>query len=752
MKTSLIALALVSAVVLISPVSALAATNAGVKPGNFWYSFDIAFEKINLFFTFNSESKAKKALEYANERLAEAEAVTEDAEAVKTAITNYESNIAFAAEKSKDVGDKEKAEALLTSIADNTSKHQEILADVLAKVPDEAKEAIIKAIEVSRKGQEEAMQKIAELKGEVEKLKKEVAELKAKDEEREKQLNRPESESTSKPMPASIKPIIPQTSESITTPKPTTPAKVIEPKTTEPVVQPPVNTTQTPEPTPPPTTQTQSSVAIQISSVNITPSLTSAQIEWQTNILTSSKIFLSGGNISSNVFSSESGLSTRHIVNATGLTSGTTYSYEIEAVADDQVMKKQGSFTTKPDDLVLSLQVDKTSVQLTDWNYVKVTAQFTKNGKLVPVDVSFSAPDDSKTYKVIQNWPECGNIPFLIQLAGTTGGTCSSDAKVNFEYRPKSLGTHKIIATASGVNKSIDIQATEYVVIPYFVADISFDKETVANDGIDSIKVNITTKDSSGKILSNKSVQVKTYKTETLTSDQNGIINTTITTTETGGQHSLVVSADNRSYSKNYQVINVRKKISFGVLSAADFGNISAPAINEGLIMLIFDKSFSEIQNLKLKKVTFKLEGLTPDWITNIKFTKSEADDRHDVLPPVIIPSTYSFTSDGMVSLIPSAPIEMFYNDRLTIVADIKNNSDQKSGTGVKILEYAVIIYQDSFEFSGVVSGRTGIITPELTNYNYGPNALLTLPSRKTNWLVTNYCMSGNTIVTCFDQ
>ena len=105
-----------------------------------------------------------------------------------------------------------------------------------------------------------------------------------------------------------------------------------------------------------------------------------------------------------------------------------------------------------------------------------------------------------------------------------------------------------------------------------------------------------------------------------------------------------------------------------------------------------------------------------------------------------------------MVSLTPSAPIEVFYNDRLTIVADIKNNSDQKSGTGTKILEYAVIIYQDSFEFSGMVSGLIGVITPELTNYNYGPNALLTLPSRKTNWLVTNYCMSGNTIVTCFDQ
>jgi len=207
MKTFLITLALISAVVLISPASASAATNAGVKPGSFWYGFDLAFEKVNLFFTFNSENKVKKALKYADERLAEAEAVAENnnTDAVKTAITNYEGNIAFAAEKSKDVSDKEKAKALLTSIADNTSKHQEILADVLAKVPDEAKEAITKAIEVSRKEQEEAMKQIAELKGEVEQLKKEVDELKKKDEERQaaeiKKLKKEVEELKKKPAP-----------------------------------------------------------------------------------------------------------------------------------------------------------------------------------------------------------------------------------------------------------------------------------------------------------------------------------------------------------------------------------------------------------------------------------------------------------------------------------------------------------------------------------------------------------------------
>lgn len=165
-----------------SPVSASTKTKAGIKPGSFFYFFDTTFEKLSLFLTFNPEKKAQKALEYADERLAEVQAIAEEKnpDAVKTAIANYESNIALATEKSKEVKDKGQVENLLTLITDNTSKNQEILTSVLAKVPDEAKEAITRAIEASRKGQEEAMKQVAELKGEVEQLKKEVAELKKK--------------------------------------------------------------------------------------------------------------------------------------------------------------------------------------------------------------------------------------------------------------------------------------------------------------------------------------------------------------------------------------------------------------------------------------------------------------------------------------------------------------------------------------------------------------------------------------------
>src|SRR3989344_4593389 len=176
---------LVTAIVM--PVSALAQTEASAKPGTFFYFVDTTFEKVGLFFTFNSEKKARKALGYADKRLAEIELIdeTQKPDVLKSLIANYENNIALAIEKSKEVSDKEKSESLFTSISENTSKNQEVLSAVLIKVPEEAKEAIMQAIEVSKKNNEEATKQITELKEEVEELKTEIQSLKEELEKKE---------------------------------------------------------------------------------------------------------------------------------------------------------------------------------------------------------------------------------------------------------------------------------------------------------------------------------------------------------------------------------------------------------------------------------------------------------------------------------------------------------------------------------------------------------------------------------------
>ena len=81
---------------------------------------------------------------------------------------------------------------------------------------------------------------------------------------------------------------------------------------------------------------------LQIFNVQIFPSLTSIQFQWETSIPSNSKIFLSGNR----VFNSTTGLSTRHIAYATGLSNSLTYSYEIESISGNSVAKKQGFAST----------------------------------------------------------------------------------------------------------------------------------------------------------------------------------------------------------------------------------------------------------------------------------------------------------------------------------------------------------------------------------------------------------------------
>ena len=170
--------------ILMMPISVSAGPSAGITPNSPFYFLDTTFEKIGLIFTFGSEKKAEKALKYAGERLSEIEESINDnkPEDIKKATDNYEKNILLATEKSNEIEDETKAEELFKQISDSTLKHQGFLVVVLENVSDNAKESIIRAIEVSKKGYEEAS-------GAIVKLEEEVSELNTKIEELEKDVS-----------------------------------------------------------------------------------------------------------------------------------------------------------------------------------------------------------------------------------------------------------------------------------------------------------------------------------------------------------------------------------------------------------------------------------------------------------------------------------------------------------------------------------------------------------------------------------
>ena len=332
--------------------------SAGPKPGTFFYLVDTTFEKVGLFFTFNAEKKARKALGYADKRLAEIEAIdeTEKPEVLKKLIANYEDNIALAVEKSKKVTDKEKAEDLFTSIAENTSKNEEVLSAVLIKVPEEAKEAIMQAIESSRKNNEEATKQITELKKEVEELKTEIQSLKeelekkeekkkfediSKDEEKNEQKEIEELKKDIEKLEKEIKQ--PETknetggNKTATLPN----GSVVEMDKNGNILR-YINESQSSVSVAPPQN------FLEITSVYISPGEHSAKIEWRTNVPTDSKIFFTEMGSSIRVIASKSGNSTRHLADITNLSLATQYKYEIEAVTGLEAKRIIGDFQTSP--------------------------------------------------------------------------------------------------------------------------------------------------------------------------------------------------------------------------------------------------------------------------------------------------------------------------------------------------------------------------------------------------------------------
>ena len=135
----------------------------GLTPDSPFYFLEIIIEEIGTFFTFGDLKKAERYRTLAAERLAEAKAVVEKGkpEFVEKTLQRYENqlnNSIARAEKAQAKGkNTEKVTEVLAKIGKATPVHLEVLAEVYEKVPEQAKPAVEKAMEVSLKGHEEVV-------------------------------------------------------------------------------------------------------------------------------------------------------------------------------------------------------------------------------------------------------------------------------------------------------------------------------------------------------------------------------------------------------------------------------------------------------------------------------------------------------------------------------------------------------------------------------------------------------------------
>ncbi len=163
---TIIAASFLLAVFLFSNVSVVYAqqlTNPGILPDSPLYGFKRFFENVQVFLTFDPDSKAKLHLQLAETRLAELNETLERGENQFAATLSDDYNRSLNAstrilDDQQAIGRNETE--LGEHVANETFKHILVLQDVLEKAPVEAQEAIERAINASLNGHDGSMRAI----------------------------------------------------------------------------------------------------------------------------------------------------------------------------------------------------------------------------------------------------------------------------------------------------------------------------------------------------------------------------------------------------------------------------------------------------------------------------------------------------------------------------------------------------------------------------------------------------------------
>ena len=154
----------------------------GILPGNPFYFLKSATEGIGTFFTFGDVAKADRFIYLAEKRLSEAQALTDagELERAQRATEKYEKRLAKSLEKAEEAKTKGKnVDEILARFAEATIRHQEVLARVYEKVPEQAKAAIERVMQKGAEKYDRAInavssEKKVEIKARIEKKNEEV--------------------------------------------------------------------------------------------------------------------------------------------------------------------------------------------------------------------------------------------------------------------------------------------------------------------------------------------------------------------------------------------------------------------------------------------------------------------------------------------------------------------------------------------------------------------------------------------------
>lgn len=169
MKTSVLATSIV-AMLLVTLITSSAYAqqtetslpDPGILPDNQFYGLKRAFETIWIILTFGDDAKALKALDLAQTRLAEADAMANAGKPqfLDAVLDQYSAELENADRLVASLPQDKKPE-IAEKIATATSRHITVLDDIVEKVPEQTKEVVIAARDISIKGNMKALKDLA---------------------------------------------------------------------------------------------------------------------------------------------------------------------------------------------------------------------------------------------------------------------------------------------------------------------------------------------------------------------------------------------------------------------------------------------------------------------------------------------------------------------------------------------------------------------------------------------------------------
>jgi vacuolar-type H+-ATPase subunit H len=164
-----------------------------IMPDSPFYKIKIWYEKFIIFISFGDVKKAERYSKIAERRLYEAEKMAEKGkeELTKRLLEEYEKYLNKALARAEKIAKKAQEEAkqkvkekinqALEKVSESTLKNQNILLKVYELVPDEARGAIERVIEITKKGYEQAVKSVSGVKKEELKQQAEEFKIRAKE-------------------------------------------------------------------------------------------------------------------------------------------------------------------------------------------------------------------------------------------------------------------------------------------------------------------------------------------------------------------------------------------------------------------------------------------------------------------------------------------------------------------------------------------------------------------------------------------